>query len=41
MNPPVVPLTPSTNPLVVDDSSTQDASDQTKGDGAPQDLLAS
>ena len=41
MNPLVIPLTPSANPLVVDDPSTLDAPDQTKGDGAPQDLLAS
>ena len=41
MNPLVIPLTPSANPLVVNDPSTQDAPDQTKGDGAPQDLLAS
>ena len=34
MNPPVVPLTSSANPLVVDGPLTQDAPNQTKGDRA-------
>ena len=41
VNPPVIPLTLSANLTVADDPSTQDAPDQTKGDGTPQDLLAS
>ena len=40
-NPPVIPLTLSANPPVVNVPSTQDAPNQTKGDGTPQDLLAS
>ena len=40
LNPPVIPLTPSANPSVADNPSSQDAPDQTKGDRTPQDLLA-
>ena len=41
MNPPVIPVTPSANPPVADNPSSQDAPDQTKGDGTPQDLPTS
>ena len=41
VNPFVIPLTLSANPLVADDLSSQDALDQTKGNGTPQDLSAS
>ena len=40
LNPPVIPLTPSANPSVADNPSSQDAPDQTKGDRTLQDLLA-
>ena len=40
VNPPVIPLTPSANPSVADNPSSQDAPDQTKADRTPQDLLA-
>jgi len=38
MNPPIVPLTPSANPAVAVNPSTQDAPDHTKGDETPQNL---
>ena len=41
VNPPVIPLTLSANPLIADNLSSQDAPDQTKGNGTPQDLSAS
>ena len=41
VNPLISPLTPSANPPVADDPSSQDAPDQTKGNETPQDLPAS
>ena len=41
VNPPVIPLTLSANPLIADNLSSQDAPDQTKGNGTPQDLPTS
>nr|POE65779.1 hypothetical protein CFP56_38249 [Quercus suber] len=40
-DPPVIPLTSSANPPIADAPLTQDAPDQTKGDGTPQDLPSS